>query len=84
MRELENAIERAVVLADSIQIEPFDLSYYGLSVEADVFKEKTLHDMEKDHIKKTLELCEGHKQKTAEVLAIDRKTLRLKMKRYGL
>ena len=84
VRELENAIERAVVLTDHEYIEPADLCYYGLSVENETFKEKALADMEKDHIYKTLKLFNGHMQKTAEALGIDRKTLRLKIKKYGI
>ena len=84
VRELENAIERAVVLTDHEFIEPYDLYYYGLSAEVEVFREKALTDVEKDHIEKTLRLFNGQKQKTAEALGIDRKTLRLKMKKYGI
>ena len=84
VRELENAIERAVVLTDHEFIEPFDLYYYGLSAEAESFKEKALEDVEKDHIEKTLKLFNSHKNKTADALGIDRKTLRLKMKKYGI
>ena len=65
-------------------IEPPDLSYYGLTAEMEAMKEKTLADIEKEHIERTLLLFGGHKAKTAEALAIDRKTLRLKMRRYGL
>ena len=84
IRELENAIERAVVLTESEFIETRDLYYYGLNVEVKSFKENSLIDVEKEHIKKTLQMCKGHKQKTAEVLGIDRKTLRNKMKKYGI
>jgi len=84
VRELENAIERAVVLTNNAFIEPFDLYYYGLSTEVETFKEKTLADVEREHIEKTLKMFNGHKQKTAEVLGIDRKTLRIKMKKYGI
>jgi len=84
VRELENAIERAVVLTDNKFIEPADLYYYGLSVEVETFNKKALVDVEKEHIKNTLKLFNGHMQKTAAVLGIDRKTLRLKMNKYGL
>jgi DNA-binding NtrC family response regulator len=40
--------------------------------------------VEKDHIEKTLRLFKGKKQKTADALGIDRKTLRLKMKKYDI
>lgn len=88
VRELENAIERAIVLTGSDVIEPADLLYYGLTVEAssetDSSKNKRLVDVEKEHIMKTLRTFDGHKGKTAEALGIDRKTLRLKLRAYEI
>jgi len=88
VRELENAIERAVVLAENNVVRPSDLLYYGLSVEtpssSDTGEAKRLIDVEREHIAKTLKIFNGHKGKTAEWLGIDRKTLRSKLKRYGI
>lgn len=88
VRELENAIERAVVLAEDDVVSPSELLYYGLSVEttqkSDAGKLQRLVDVEKEHIAKTLKMLNGHRGKTAEQLGIDRKTLRLKMKKYGI
>jgi len=89
VRELENAIERAVVLAEDDVVRSSDLLYYGLSVEspsrrADSVTPQRLVDVEKEHIAKTLKMFNGHKGKTAERLGIDRKTLRLKLKKYGI
>ncbi len=44
----------------------------------------TLKDMEKEHIKNTLEQTGGHRKNTAELLGIDAKTLWRKIKEYGL
>ncbi len=88
VRELENAVERAVVLAENDVVKSSDLLYYGLSVEAnsrsDVNKTQRLVDVEREYIAKTLEMFSGHKGKTAKALGIDRKTLRAKLKRYGI
>jgi DNA-binding NtrC family response regulator len=88
VRELENAIERAVVLAEDDVINPSELLYYGLSVEtpsrSDAGKSQRLVDVEKEHIAKTLKMLNGHRGKMAERLGIDRKTLRLKLKKYGI
>ncbi|KPL09906.1 hypothetical protein AMJ71_05165 [candidate division TA06 bacterium SM1_40] len=87
VRELENAIERAVVLAEGDVIEPKDLLYYGLRVDREddgAPEQKTLADVEREHIERTLTAFEGHKGRTAEALNIDRKTLRQKMKKYGI
>jgi two-component system response regulator HydG len=84
VRELENTIERAVVLTENEYINPLDLNYYGLHSQEISIMNTTLMDIEKAHIIKMLKTFNGHKQKTAEVLGIDRKTLRLKMKRYQI
>jgi transcriptional regulator with GAF, ATPase, and Fis domain len=88
VRELENAIERAVVLSEDDTIKPSDLLYYGLTVESpskpDVCEAKCLIDVEKEHIAKTLKIFNGHRGKAAESLGIDRKTLRAKLKKYGI
>lgn len=88
VRELENVIERAVVLARSGVIGPEDLWYYELGSKTssgpDADEVKSLADIEREHITKTLEMLDGHMGKTSEALGIDRKTLRLKLQRYGL
>jgi DNA-binding NtrC family response regulator len=88
VRELENAIERAVVLTENDVIEPSDLLYYGLSVEAssrsDADRPQRLVDVEKEHISRTLKKYHGHRGRTADALGIDRKTLRSKLRRYRL
>ena len=88
VRELENAIERAVVLSENDIVKPPDLLYYGLTVEtpssSDTGEAKRLIDVEREHIAKTLKRFNGHKGKTAEWLGIDRKTLRSKLRRYGI
>jgi len=88
IRELENAIERAVVLSKDDIIKPADLSYYKLSTKSTSNSEvgwtKSLIDMEKEHITKTLRMFTGHKGKAAKSLGIDRKTLRSKLKKYGI
>ncbi len=88
VRELENAVERAVVLTESDVIKPPDLFYYGLAVEepsrSDTLKAQRLSDVERKHIAKTLKMFNGHIGRTADSLGIDRKTLRLKLRRYGI
>lgn len=88
VRELENAIERAVVLAKGNAIEPSDLSYYGLAAEALLEpasgSQKRLTDVEKEHILRTLEDTGWRRSQAAKLLGIDRKTLRSKMKKYGI
>lgn len=89
IRELENTIERAVVLSlgDSLEIET--LIYHGISSSSRYLKTigaetKTLENVEKEHIQNVLRAQKGNKSKTSEILGIDRKTLLAKIKKYGL
>jgi len=89
IRELENTIERAVVLSkgDNIQLE--DLVYHGISASASLFhpvgeKYKPLDEIEKEYIKAVLQAQHGNKSKTAKILGIDRKTLLTKVKKYTI
>lgn len=86
VRELENAIERAVVLTDGAVIRPEDLYYYGFDTGSAISPAalKTLEDVEKEHIVKTIRSFNGNKSRAASVLGVDRKTLRRKMKKFGI
>ena len=88
VRELENVIERAVVLTKGGVIEASDLWYYELSGEtvpnSDSDGVRALADVEKEHIVNTFRKLDGRIGETSEALGIDRKTLRLKLKKYGI
>jgi len=88
VRELENVIERAVVLARSGVIEPTDLWYYELGGEtvssSDDDEVKSLADVEREYIIMAVKRLNGHIGKVSQVLGIDRKTLRLKLRKYGI
>lgn len=87
IRELENTIERAVVLSKTNGIDIEDLMYHGISAatgEAGSVggKYKTLEEMEKEYIKAVLQANYGNKSRVAAILGIDRKTLWAKLKKY--
>jgi DNA-binding NtrC family response regulator len=89
IRELENTIERAVVLARSDGIDMEDLMYHGISAGTTApgllpGKLQTLEDMEKEYIKAVLRAQNGNRTRTAEVLGIDRKTLWAKIRKYQI
>lgn len=88
IRELENVIERGVVLSRTEVIDKTDLPYHGL-VSDKSFRyipsaSLSLKDMEKDHILRVLKEANWNLNKSAEILGIHRNTLRLKMKEYGI
>ncbi|MDH4270833.1 MAG: sigma-54-dependent Fis family transcriptional regulator, partial [Candidatus Aminicenantes bacterium] len=85
IRELENTIERAVVLSQHDGIELEDLMYHGISAGLTLpGKLKTLEDMEKEYIRAVLRAQYGNKTRAAEILDIDRKTLWAKIKKYKI
>jgi len=86
VRQLRNTMERAIALARTEMIEAFDLqSPSDSSVEtSSVFMPSTLAEMEKRHIEKTLERCDGRVNDAAKLLGIGRSTLYSKIAEYGL
>jgi len=88
VRELENTIERAIILTETSLIKEDDLFYNRITNEADTVSDssniKTLEQIEKEHIKKTLEKLDWNKSKTAELLNVDRKTIRTKIRKYNI
>ncbi len=89
IRELENTIERAVVLSKTNGIDMEDLMYHGISASTGLAasaggKYRTLEEIEKEHIKAVLQAQFGNKSRAAEVLGIDRKTLWAKVKKYKI
>jgi DNA-binding NtrC family response regulator len=89
IRELENTIERAVVLSKGDGIELEDLMYHGISASSAILgpiggKYKTLEEMEKEYIRSVLRTQYGNKTRAAELLGIDRKTLWAKIKKYKI
>ena len=79
IRELENVIQRAIIMCDK-QIEVKDLPD-TLKYEIDFPRESwvSLKEMEKQYVQKVLNATKNNKTKAAEILQIDRKTLRQKL-----
>lgn len=83
VRELQNTIERSVVLAKGDIIKPSDLLYYSVT-ESQISSDHSLESIEREHIIKVLERCNYNKSRAAKLLRIDRKTLYIKMNKYGI
>jgi DNA-binding NtrC family response regulator len=92
IRELENIIERAVVLADddvlSIDDLPDEIQYrkkriFGEKVAAPE-KTKSINEMEKDVICKTLLECSWNQSMAARLLGLSRDNLRYRIKKYRI
>jgi len=80
IRELENAVERAMVVAQEPEIRDQDFVFKSTVPNGGP---KSLDEVEKAHILRTLESCNWNQSRAAEVLQIDRVTLHHKLKRYG-
>ncbi|MBI1819701.1 MAG: hypothetical protein HYR81_05175, partial [Nitrospirae bacterium] len=94
IRELENVIERAVVLSEGELIQlsdiPSEMIQEGPVVrdlrrpDSTVNLPEQIDHMELDILKKTLEENHWNQTKTAKALGLKRSSLQYKMRKYGL
>ncbi len=92
VRELQNIMERAVLLAKGNKIEPVDLPFdngtpperTAQSTEWEIPPNMTLEDIEKIVIEKTLQRTGGNKQAAANLLGIYRPRLYSKIRKYKI
>jgi DNA-binding NtrC family response regulator len=85
VRELENLVQRLLVIVDREVIEVYDLPdamRFHLPRRREPLA--TLAEVEAEHIRRVLSATEGNKTRAAEVLGIDRKTLREKLRKAGV
>ena len=81
VRELENVMQRLVVMTDHQIIEVPDLpSLMRFSATKGAGFDRTLADVEAEYIRNVLASVGGNKTHAAQILGIDRKTLREKLK----
>ncbi len=84
VRELENMIQRLVLMTDGDVIEIPDLPpLMRFSAPRESGLDRTLAEVEGEYIRNVLANVGGNKTRAAEVLGIDRKTLREKLKVYA-
>ena len=83
IRELEHAIEKAVIICDGNSI-PAEMFQLVQKTEIQQTEASTLEEMEKAMIRKALDKCGGNLSAVASQLGITRQTLYNKMKKFGL
>jgi DNA-binding NtrC family response regulator len=97
IRELENSVERAVVLASADVLDVVDFQPQAQSTSSSPapalpgasdggypLARLSLEELEKMHIQKILELSGGQKARAASILGINRTTLWKKLRQYGV
>lgn len=87
VRELENSIHRALILAQGESIETEDIQLdsntsQGVNQESTLVGQ-TMAEMEKKLILNTLDHCSGNRTHAAAILGISIRTLRNKLKEYS-
>jgi len=87
VREIENAIERAMILVESEELTADDIlleNYDGRKTQGVDFLQMTLRDLERHHIEEMLVHCAWNQSEAAKRLSIGYNTLWRKIKDYGL
>jgi two-component system response regulator FlrC len=89
IRELENTIHRAVLFGDGEQLEPevietgpaeSSVSSYASPLP---LEGRSVHDVEREHILRTLQHCFGNRTHAATILGISIRALRNKLNEYA-
>lgn len=84
IRELQNVMERAVLLTDGTLIEEDSLQFMDqLKRRSETTESTLLSDLEQSHILKVLEMNHGNRSNAAKTLGISVRTLRNKLKEYS-
>ena len=79
VRELENVIQRMIIMSGTV-IDIKDIpEYLKYPIPSEKNELKSLKDIEKAYILKVLSAVDNNKTRAAEILQIDRKTLRQKI-----
>ncbi len=84
VRELENVVERAVILCEADLLGAEHLSIPSPAAVEELGTNPSLEEMEKAYILRVLKEAGNNQSKASQLLGIDRKTLYLKLKKYGI
>ncbi len=87
IRELQHAIERAIIMSDNQQLMPEDFFFLAQKPDSNVSLEPdsyNLDDMEKNMIQKVVNKHEGNISKAAKELGLTRASLYRRLEKHGL
>lgn len=81
VRELENLVQRMVIMSEGDTIDVADLpTLMRFSAKNGTGLNRTLAELEEEYIRNVMSSVNGNKTRAAQILGIDRKTLREKLK----
>jgi DNA-binding NtrC family response regulator len=84
IRELDHAVERAVLLAQAEQVRAVDLALRGAGTAAPRLEELTLEEVERLLIQKALSRYDGNVSRAAQALGLSRSALYRRIAAYEL
>ena len=84
IRELDHAVERAVLMADRSTIRSAELGLRTEGTAGTRIEDMSLEDVEGFLIKKAMARCEGNVSQAAKALGLSRSALYRRLQRYGL
>ena len=86
IRELQHAVERAVIMSDSDVLRPTDIIFSSKGKKDDTtgFDDYNLEEIEKLVIQKTLRKFDGNVSKAARELGLTRTSLYRRLEKHGL
>ncbi len=84
IREMENVLERAVILADKTEIDNYDLHFSPIDLSNELTTNLTLEEMEREMIRKALHRHHGNISKAADDLGITRAALYRRIEKFDL
>ena len=87
IRELQHAIERAIIMSDNAQLMPEDFFFLAQKPDTNVSLEPdsyNLEDLEKNMIQKVVNKHEGNISKAAKELGLTRASLYRRLEKHGL
>ncbi len=84
IRELQHALERAVIMCDGSTIEPLDLGLYSSDQEFQNFESLNLDDLEKWAVETAVQKHKGNISYAAKELGLSRGAMYRRMEKYDI
>ncbi len=84
IRELQHALERAVIMCEGALIEPLDLGLYSSETDFQNFEKLNLDDLEKWAVETAIQKHKGNISYAAKELGLSRGAMYRRIEKYGI